>query len=284
MATLMEIFIPDQRCNNNSKYRKGAKAETSVAENAFNKKFFSNYTESINLDKTPIFIVGMPRSGTTLVEQILSSHPNVFGGDELNYIPDLVKKYLKNDLNLLNTDSEILRQISNEYIDRLKKLSSDSKKITDKLPMNFKWIGLIKIILPNSKIVHCTRDSRDICLSIFKNFFTSNKMNFAYDIEEICEYYNLYSNMMKYWQTLLPNFIYDINYEKLVKKPKDQIKYLLKECNLDWNDNCLKFYENKRAVQTRSDIQVRQKIYKTSINSWKNYRKDLEGPFSKLMI
>ena len=226
----------------------------------------------------------MPRSGTTLVEQILSSHPNVFGGDELNYIPDLVKKYLKKDLNLFNTDSEILRQISNEYIDRLKKLSSDSKKITDKLPMNFKWIGLIKIILPNSKIVHCTRDSRDICLSIFKNFFTSNKMNFAYDIKEICEYYNLYSNMMKYWQTLLPNFIYDINYEKLVKKPNDQIKYLLKECNLDWNDNCLKFYENKRAVQTRSDIQVRQKIYKTSINSWKNYRKDLEGPFSKLMI
>ena len=260
------------------------KKEISDIKNAFNKKFFSNYTESINLDNTPIFIVGMPRSGTTLVEQILSSHPNVYGGDELNYIPDLVKKYLKNDLNLLNTDSEILRQISNEYIDRLKKLSSDSKKITDKLPMNFKWIGLIKIILPNSKIVHCTRDSRDICLSIFKNFFTSNKMNFAYDIEEICEYYNLYSNMMKYWQTLLPNFIYDINYEKLVKKPKDQIKYLLKECNLDWNDNCLKFYENKRAVQTRSDIQVRQKIYKTSINSWENYRKDLEGPFSKLMI
>ena len=86
--------------------------------------------------------------------------------------------------------------------------------------------------------------------------------NLAYNIEEICEYYNLYSNMMKYWQTQLPNFIYDINYEKLVKKPKDQIKYLLKECNLDWNDNCLKFYENKRAVQTRSDIQVRQKIYK----------------------
>jgi hypothetical protein len=109
-------------------------------------------------------------------------------------------------------------------------------------------------------------------------------MNFAYDIDEICEYYNLYSNIMKYWHSLLPNFIYDINYEKLVKKPKEQIKYLLKECNLDWNDNCLKFYENKRAVQTRSDIQVRRKIYKTSINLWKNYRKNLESKFKKFNI
>jgi hypothetical protein len=260
------------------------KKEIKDIKKILNKKFFSNYSKNINLDNTPIFIVGMPRSGTTLVEQILSNHPNVFGGDELNYIPDLVEKYLKNDLNLLNTDSEILKLFSNEYIDRLRKLSNDSRKITDKLPINFKWIGLIKIILPNSKIVHCTRDSRDICLSIFKNLFTSSKMNFAYDIDEICEYYNLYSNIMKYWHSLLPNFIYDINYEKLVKKPKEQIKYLLKECNLDWNDNCLKFYENKRAVQTRSDIQVRRKIYKTSINLWKNYRKNLESKFKKFNI
>ena len=109
-------------------------------------------------------------------------------------------------------------------------------------------------------------------------------MNFAYDIDEICAYHNLYSDIMKYWQTLLPNFIYDVNYEELVKKPKDQIKKLLKECNLDWNDNCLKFYENKRAVQTRSDTQVRKKIYKTSINLWRNYKINLESKFKKYNI
>jgi len=260
------------------------KKEINDIKKALNKSSFSNNLQNINQDNAPIFIVGMPRSGTTLVEQILSNHPDVFGGDELNYIPELVEKYLKNDLNLLNNDTEILKQISNEYIGKLKKLSSNSKRITDKLPLNFKWIGLIKIILPNSKIIHCTRNSRDICLSIFKNFFTSSKMNFAYDIDEICAYHNLYSDIMKYWQSLLPNFIYDINYEELVKKPKDQIKNLLKKCNLDWNDNCLKFYENKRAVQTRSDTQVRKKIYKTSINLWRNYKINLESKFKKYNI
>ena len=153
----------------------------------------------------------MPRSGTTLTEQILSNHVKVFGGDELNFLPNLIKKYFNNQseyyLNNINeTNNETLLKIGNDYINRLKKISNNSEKVTDKLPINFKWIGLIKIILPNSKIVHCVRNPRDNCLSIFKNYFTSNRMNFAYDLNEICEFYNLYYNLMDYWKKTLPNF------------------------------------------------------------------------------
>jgi hypothetical protein len=109
-------------------------------------------------------------------------------------------------------------------------------------------------------------------------------MNFAYDLIEICEFYNLYYNLMDYWKNTLPNFIYDIKYENLINKPKDQIKLLLKSCNLSWNDNCLKFYNNKRPIKTNSDSQARQKIYKTSVDSWRNYEKDLKSFFTKLKI
>ena len=128
----------------------------------------------------------MPRSGTTLVEQIISSHPSVFGGDEVNFLPNIVKKYFvsKNSGILFDNISiikqDVLNNIGCEYVEELRKLTSGSKRITDKLPVNFKWIGLIKLILPNSKIIHCTRNSKDICLSIFKNYFVSRELKYAY--------------------------------------------------------------------------------------------------------
>ena len=158
-----------------------------------------------------------------------------------------------------------------------------SEITTDKLTANFKWIGLIKLILPNAKIVSCTRNSKDICLSIFKNYFTNNELNFAYDIDEIVSYYNLYFKLMNHWRNILPNYIYDINYEKLIKEPEPQVKDMLKYCNLDWDPNCLKFYNNMRIVKTASDTQVRKKIYTSSINSWKKFESELNTPFKKLL-
>ena len=154
--------------------------------------------------------------------------------------------------------------------------------VTDKLTVNFKWIGLIKLIIPNSKIISCTRASEDTCFSIFKNYFTSNELTFAYDINEIVDYYNLYSDLMNHWRSILPNFIFDISYENLISKPEFHVKKLLNFCNLDWEENCLKFYNNKRVIKTASDTQVRKKIYTSSIDYWKNFKKYVEHPFSKL--
>ncbi len=267
---------------------KSEKEEFLNIKKVFTKKFidkFSNYGFS---DSTPIFILGMPRSGTTLVEQILSSHPKVFAGDELNFLPKIIKKFFYGDkMNLINKnflslDNKIIESIGKEYINNLKNISAISERITDKLPINFKWIGLIKLILPNAKIIHCNRNSKDNCLSIYKNFFTSNEMNYSYHLDDIVEFYNLYDDLMKYWNNVIPNFVYNIKYEEIIENPDKQISKLLKNCNLNIVDSCFHFYKNRRVIKTASDVQARKKIYNTSINSWKNYKKELFNSFKKL--
>jgi tetratricopeptide (TPR) repeat protein len=254
----------------------------------FNKNLFDKFKLIENLDSTPIFILGMPRSGTTLVEQILSNHPRVFGGDELDFLTVMVEKYFENRSaglfleNIINIDKEDLKKIGQKYISELKKISGNSERVTDKLPINFKWVGLIKIILPNSRVIHCVRNSKDNCLSIFKNYFINPKLNFAYNLEEICGFYNLYSDLMTYWKNTLPKFVFDIQYEKIIDNPEHEIRNLLKICNLSWDDNCLKFYNNKRPIKTVSNVQVRKKIYKSSIDSWKNYAEYLRKIFKVL--
>ena len=136
--------------------------------------------------------------------------------------------------------------------------------------------------MPNSKIIHCNRNSKDVCLSIFKNYFVSDKLKYAYNLKELTEFYKLYSNLMKHWEKTLPKFIYNIKYENIIHNPDREIKRLLKACDLGWDVNCLKFYENKRAVKTASDTQVRKKIYKTSLHSWKKYKKFINKFFQKL--
>ena len=267
---------------------KHEKEEFKNIKRIFTKKFMDKFTQHGFADSAPIFILGMPRSGTTLVEQILSSHPKVFAGDELNFLPRIIKKYFYDDkLNLINKnfltiDNKIIDTIGREYINNLKNISSDSERITDKLPINFKWIGLIKLILPNSKIIHCNRNSKDNCLSIYKNYFTSNEMNYAYHPDEIVEFYNLYNDLMKHWKNVLPNFVYNIKYEELIRNPNEQISKLLKNCNLKIIDNCFQFHRNKRVIKTASDVQARKKIYSGSINSWKHYREELFNSFQKL--
>ena len=216
----------------------------------------------------------MPRSSTTLVEQILSSHSKVYGAEEVEFIPELINRRFNSN--------EELRQIGEEYFLKMKKISNNSNRATDKLPTNFLNIGFIKLILPKSKIVHCYRDPRDNCLSIFKNQFSSKKIKFAYDINETVSYYNFYIDLMKYWKKTLPNFIYDIKYENLILNTKKEIENLLINCGLEWNNDCLSFYNNNRPVKSASDTQVRRKIYTSSINSWKNYEKYLIKYFNKL--
>ena len=253
------------------------KKEFEKIKNLYNKKLFEKNDNKIVSNPEVIFILGMPRSGTTLVEQIISNHPDVFGGEELNFIPQLIKGV--DDISSLNNDD--LKIIGTKYLEKVKDISNNSKFVTDKLPINFKWIGFIKLILPNAKILHCCRNPRDNCFSIFKNFFSYN-INFAYSLNEIAGYYELYLDLMDHWKITLPNFIHDVTYENVILNNEKEIKKLIKLCGLTWDDKCLEFYKNKKPIKTASDIQARSKIYNTSINSWKNYEGDLDYHFSKL--
>ena len=259
-------------------------------KNTFSKKIFDKYIDCGSSGASSIFILGMPRSGTTLIEQILSNHPRVYGGDERDFITDLLienfgKKFDNVNLyfeGVMNFDKENFRKMGEKYSSKMKDLSKNSEKYTDKMPENFFWIGYIKLILPNSKIIHCYRNPKDNCLSIYKNHFPGGKINYSYELTKIVDYYNLYSDLMHYWNNLLPNFIYNIKYENLISNPEDQIRSLLNACKLDWNNDCLNFHNNKRIVKTASDVQARSKLYNSSVNSWKNYEKFLKKYFEKL--
>ncbi len=250
-------------------------------KNFFKNSDFNKKTTAVNAKKY-IFIVGLPRSGTSLVEQILSSHSKVFGAGELSIMDQSVSKYLNLGVTSDVDNSAEFENIKKEYNDFVSIFKSTEPFITDKNPLNFKWIGIIKLIYPNAKIVHCVRDPKDNCLSLYKNIFDQN-INWSYNLADILNYYKNYSEIMQFWKTTIPDFTYDISYENLVSEPKPEIEKLLKFCELSWEDDCLNFYNNKRAIKTVSAAQARQKIYKTSISSASNFEPYLNEFFSDLM-
>lgn len=236
-------------------------------------------------DDTPIFVLGMPRSGTTLVEQILASHPDVYAAGELDVLSRTIagsfdeKKYPQE---VCDASDKVVERIGSAYIDEVKKRAHGHRFITDKLPHNFIHIGMIKLALPNAKIIHCTRDPKDTCLSIFKTYFTAQDHAYAYDLSELGRYYMLYLDLMAHWQSVLPDFIHDIAYEDVVADQESQTRHLLDICDLEWDDACLNFHETKRTVKTASAAQVRRPIYKSSVQSWKRYEGQL-APLIKVL-
>ena len=255
------------------------------------KSFFGNIDfkkdNKLDTQKQIVFIVGMPRSGTSLVEQILSSHSKVYGAGELSYIEDIVKKeffkenkLITNKLEKIN-DINFLAKLSNQYNSLINAYKYEEKIVTDKAPLNFRYIGLIKLILPNSKIIHCSRSPKDNCLSLYKNFFDEN-LNFSYDQNDLSKFYKEYSDLMNFWNKSIPQFIHNIKYENLISDSENEIKNLLSFCNLDWEKSCLEFYNNKRAVKTVSSAQVRKSFYNSSVNSYKNYERFLTDLYSSL--
>ena len=241
-----------------------------------NNKISSNYQEI-----KPIFIVGMPRSGTTLVEQIISSHPSVYGAGELLAIRKIISPILENHLRN-NNDSlseQDLLKIRQQYLDTLSNLGADEKIITDKMPVNFRLIGFILSAIPEAKIIHIKRDAIATCWSNYNHFFTAGN-GFSFDQEDLVKFYVLYKEIMEFWNKLFPNKIYNMSYEELTTNQKKQTQRILEYCDLDWNENCLNFHENTRAVLTASSSQVRQKIYQGSSEAWKQYENYLK-PFVK---
>ena len=255
------------------------------------KKLFNaihiNESELTNKNKY-IFICGMPRSGTTLVEQVVASHSLVAGAGEIHYLSEIINNNFLEDqkFNKLKILDEMVKPnnpIYEQYNNLIKYHNFKSEIITDKAPQNFLWIGFIKIFFPGSKIIHCSRNPKDNCLSIFKNYFSSKTMHWAYDQKSIAEYYLLYSDLMEFWKSKFKDDIFEANYEKIVNSPETEVKKMISFCGLEWETECLNFYKNKKTpVQTVSVSQASKPIYNTSINSNEFYVKYLSEMFNIL--
>ena len=233
---------------------------------------------------TPIFIVGLPRSGTTLTEQILSNHSNVYGCGEINDLteainivfPDTDTKKMLNSI--INSKDDCFKQLGENYLTRLAQ-KTNKKYITDKMPFNFKVIGLIKKSIPNAKIIHCFRNPNDNLLSIYKNFFNQDLMPWAYDKNELRLYYHAYNKLMEHYKIILNDYIFDLSYEELTSNPTKTVENLLNFCNLPWEDNCVNIEKNNRPIFTASVSQARNKINTKSIESWKKFQQYLPELF-----
>ena len=212
-----------------------------------------------------------------MVEQIITSHSNVFGAGELPQLSRIVKDNFliagslskEKVFDLINDDS-LINKLRDFYFKYLKRFNSNETFITDKAPLNFRWIGLIKILFPSSKIIHCTRNPKDNCLSLYKNLFEGG-LNFSYNQKELGTYYNLYLDLMKHWKNVIPNSFYEANYEEIIENPDKQIKKIIEFCDLPWEENCLSFHKNKSPIKTMSTAQARQPIYKGSVNSFDKF-------------
>ena len=235
-------------------------------------------------DERPIFVVGLPRTGTSLVEQILSSHSAVHGAGELSYVHLLAGRVEKpvdqGGLGGFASQASPLSQQSIEdlckfYLDGLSTKNPDSSsRVVDKYPLNCVQLGLISILFPNAKIIHCQREPLDVAISCYTVLFKLGD-DFTNDLMHFGLYYEEYRRLMAHWTAALPTPYFDLQYENLINNPETVTKELIAFCDLPWEDECLRFDENKRTVRTPSIWQVRQKLYNTSIGRWKNYEKHL---------
>jgi Flp pilus assembly protein TadD len=226
----------------------------------------------------PIFIIGMPRSGTSLVEQIISNHHQVYGGGELEDFSNIINSILQDEptSGKANLSLKTISSSRQKYLDVLSRFNTSIKIITDKLPLNFRYIGFILSAFPEAKIIHVKRDSMATCWSIYKHYFSSKGTGWAYSQEDIAKYYGLYLELMEFWHEKYPNQIYDLGYEELTTNQEEETQKLLEYCELEWDQDCLNFHTNERAVHTASLMQVRKKMYQGSSEVWKQYSAHLE--------
>lgn len=222
----------------------------------------------------PIFVLGMPRSGTTLVEQILASHTQVYGAGELVLLGQSVKSVNWASMQL---NADRLLDIRKSYFSGLEKIGASELYITDKMPTNFWWIGFIVSAFPDASIIHVKRDARATCWSNYKHYFSGKGHAYAYDLQDVTEYFKMYIDLMAFWHELFPGRIVDLEYESLTENQEDESRRLLKQAGLQWEDQCLEFHKTRRAVQTASAMQVRREMYQDSSNEWRKYEKRL-GP------
>ena len=245
----------------------------------FTPEFFARNKDMAHDWDVPVLIVGMPRSGTTLAEQVISSHPDVAPGGELTFWPDHAPDFgVDRDGRI---DPVWMRETQAAYQATLGQISDTTRRVTDKLPQNFQSLGLLHAAFPRARVIHCLRDPRDTCLSIYFGNFSS-RMDFSFDREWIVAYYRQYSRLMEHWRSVLPSScLLDIDYEELVTAPEPVIRRMIDFCGLEWNEACLRPEQNRRVIKTASLWQARQPIYETSVSRWRRYEPWL-GAFNRL--
>ncbi len=247
----------------------------------YSRDFFQNKHQLGSASQLPVFIVGMPRSGTTLVEQILSSHASVHGAGEIEALPG-VNRSIAQQLNYASPppecmsliDEKMVEEYSAQYLQELALHCPTALRITDKLPGNFVRIGLIKTLFPDARIIYCQRNPVDNCISLFFHKFMA--LTCSFELKELGQYYLDHQRLMSHWQNLFPGEIFTVQYEKLVMDQERVSKQLIDHLGLEWDEKCIDFYNNERNVMSPSNMQVRQPIYKSSMNRWKHYEKHLQ--------
>jgi len=255
---------------------------------AFSAERVQRATASGHPSEKPVFVVGMPRSGTTLVEQILATNRQVAACGE---VPDIQQAMLDLEAGatadnpwpgcLLDIHDRTLVTLAEKYLARRLVRHPDAVRITDKMPTNFFHLGLIWRMFPNARVIHCARDPRDACLSCYCINF-STPLEFAYDLEDLGVFYRLYERVMSHWRSVLPLSILNVQYERLVADPATEARRIVEFCDLPWDDRYLRFYENRNAVRTSSGWQVRQPIYSGAVGRWRHYERHLGPLFQAL--
>jgi tetratricopeptide (TPR) repeat protein len=254
----------------------------------FTPDWFDRYRDSGMDSDEPVFVVGMPRSGTTLVEQILSSHPDVFGVGEVSDLRHVVDRLAtppgavgQFPGYLSSLDGAGIRRIGEDYLGRVRdRVGRPVRRITDKMLTNFIYAGLIATVFPRARMIDCRRDPLDTCVSCFMQLFRG--LNFTLDLEDLGRFYRDYVRLMDHWRRVCPLPILEVTYEELVADIEAGSRRLVEFCGLPWNDSCLRFYENPRAVRTVSKFQVRRPVYSSSVGRWRRYADHL-GPLQRAL-
>jgi tetratricopeptide (TPR) repeat protein len=236
-----------------------------------------------NASEEPVFVLGMPRTGTTLVERILSSHSEVFSAGELNnFAMQLTVKLQARSTARTLTRNEMVEasaqldfeELGTAYLQSTRPVTGHTPRFIDKMPLNFLYVGLIHLALPNAKVIHLQRDAMDACYAIYKQLFV-DAYPFSYRLDELGRYYVAYRQLMEHWLAVLPGVMHTVRYEALVEDLEGESRRLLDFCGLAWQANCLQFYKNPEASTTASTVQIRRPIYKSSVGKWRNYQQQL---------
>lgn len=270
--------------------REGHVHDVSSLMDTYTPEFFQRHRGHGSNCELPIFIVGTPRSGTTLIEQVLAAHPAVHGAGELKFIGERVQSLPQQMGTSVaypqcakTLTPELISEFTKTYLEHLRGHSASANvlRVTDKMPINFYHIGLIAVLFPRARIIHCRRDPLDACLSMYFQSFTEG-YHYSYDFADLGVFYRQYRRLMAHWRRVLPGRLIEIDYEDIVNHQEGASRQLVDASGLDWDDACLRFYEHNRPVRTGSNWQVRQPIYKTSVRRWKNYDKYLR-PLKKAL-